>query len=48
MFCSLLQLTKPQIIEALAEELLDSVLSEATSELDLALDECSQAILETA
>ena len=41
-------LTQPQIIEALAEELLDSVLSEATSELDLALDECSQAILETA
>ena len=34
--------------KALAEELLDSVLSEATSELDLALDECSQAILETA
>jgi hypothetical protein len=41
-------LTQPQIIEALAEELLDAVFAEATGELDLALDECSQAILNTA
>jgi hypothetical protein len=41
-------LTQPQIIEALAEELLGAVFAEATGELDLALDECSQAILNTA
>ena len=38
-------LNQPQIIEALAEELVESLLMEATDELDVALDECSAAIL---
>ena len=41
-------LSQAQVIEALAEELLDKLMVDATGEIDAALDECTEAVLKDA
>ena len=41
-------LSQAQVIEALAEELLQKLMVDATGEIDAALDECTDALIKTA